>query len=89
MTVGDRVRIYRKKSGEGGVVDPDDDPDDSADSRDYDVEHYVRVLRETYAARLVRALKPADFAAVFADPEQLLLLPPDFSRMRVVLKRTA
>ena len=86
-SVGDRVRIYRKKSGEGGVVDPDDDPEDGAHARDYDVEHYVRVLRDTYAARLVRALKPADFAAVFADPEQLLLLPPDFTRMRVILKR--
>ena len=84
-SVGDRIRVYRKKSGEPGVVDPDDDPDDGSDARDYDVEHYVRLLRDSYAARLARGLEPADFAAVFADPEQLLLMPPDFAAMRVVL----
>ena len=38
--------------------------------RDYDVEHYVRLLRDTFAARLARAFTPDDFAAVFADPDQ-------------------
>jgi len=84
-SVGDRVRIYRKKTGEPGIVDPDDDPDEGSDPRDYDIEHYVRLLRDSYAARLARGLRPADFAAVFADPEQLLLMPPDFAAMRVVL----
>ncbi|HEX6049005.1 MAG TPA: ribonuclease H-like domain-containing protein [Gemmatimonadaceae bacterium] len=84
-SVGDRVRVYRKKNGEGGVVDPDDDADEAGDPRDYDVEYYARQLRETYAARLARAFTPADFAAVFADPEQLLLMPPSFDRVRTVL----
>ena len=84
-SVGDRIRVYRKKTGEPGIVDPDDDPDESSDPRDYDIEHYVRLLRDSYAARLARGLKPADFAAVFADPEQLLLMPPSFDAMRVVL----
>jgi hypothetical protein len=34
------------------------------------------VLRDTYAARLTRAFRPEDFAAVFADPDQ----PSLFSR---------
>ena len=59
------------------VDDPDDDDDgaERADPRDYDVDHYVRVLRETFAARLARAFTPEDFAAVFADPEQPFALP--------------
>jgi len=84
-SVGDRARVYRKKTGEPGVVDADDDPDEGADPRDYDVEHYVRLLRDSYAARLARGLTPSDFAAVFADPDQLLLMPPAFDAMRVVL----
>ena len=75
-SVGDRIRVYRRKAGEAGLVDPD--ADDDAGTRDYDVEHYVRVLRETFAARLARALRPQDFAAVFEDPDQLSLLPPSF-----------
>jgi len=69
--VGERVRIYRTSAGQGGVV-PERDVDEGAldDPRDYDVTHYLRVLRETYATRLARALTPGDFAAVFADPEQ-------------------
>ena len=54
-------------------------------SADYDVEHYVRLLRETYSARLARALTPADFAAVFSDPDQFSLLPPSFETMRPIL----
>ena len=54
-------------------------------ARDYDVEHYVRLLRETYSARLARALTPANFAAVFSDPDQFSLLPPSFESMRPIL----
>ena len=32
----------------------------ATDPRDYDVEHYVRVLRENFAARLARAFTPED-----------------------------
>jgi len=49
------------------------------------VEYYVRQLRETFAARLARALTAADFDAVFADPDQLSLLPPHFESMRPIL----
>ncbi|HEX4417196.1 MAG TPA: DNA polymerase domain-containing protein [Kofleriaceae bacterium] len=47
-----------------------DVPTDPTDPRDYDIEHYLRVLRDNYAVRLARALSPEDYAAVFADPEQ-------------------
>jgi hypothetical protein len=48
---------------------------------DYDVDHYARVLRDTYAARLARALAPA----VFADPDQFSLFAPSTAAMRPVL----
>ena len=43
---GERVRVYRTSPGAARLV-RDDDP------RDYDVEHYARVLRDTFAQRLV------------------------------------
>ena len=82
--VGERVRVYRTRAGEGRVVDPDET---DADPRDYDIEYYVRLLRDTFASRLARALTPSDFDAVFADPDQFSLLPPDFSRMKPILTR--
>jgi DNA polymerase elongation subunit (family B) len=84
-SVGDRIRVYRKSNGEGGIVDPDETESDTPEARDYDVEHYVRLLRETFAARLARALRPDDFAAVFEDPDQFSLLPPSFGTMRPIL----
>jgi DNA polymerase elongation subunit (family B) len=85
--VGERVRVYRTQSA-GGAVVPSADEDASgraADPRDYDVDHYARVLRDTYAARLARALTPSDFAAVFADPHQLSLFAPPIDAMRPIL----
>jgi DNA polymerase elongation subunit (family B) len=84
-SAGDRIRVYRRKAGEAGVYDPEETWTDATDPRDYDVEYYVRQLRETFAARLARALKPADFDAVFADPDQVSLFPPDFEAMRPIL----
>ena len=61
-------------------------PDSQAtDPRDYDVDHYVRVLRETYAARFVRALHPEDFAALFADPDQPSLFARSLADARPIL----
>lgn len=80
-SVGERVRVYRTANGRGAVVSEDAD----TAPRDYDIEHYVRVLRESFASRLARALTPADFAAVFADPDQLPLFPPALDGMRPIL----
>jgi hypothetical protein len=67
----ERVRFYRATAGRAVLV-PGHGDDDTVDdlARDYDVEHYLRVLRTTFASRLERALTPDDFATVFEDPEQ-------------------
>jgi DNA polymerase elongation subunit (family B) len=86
--VGERIRIYRTKSGEGAVVrDPDesDGQGDPVELRDYDVEHYVRTLREMYCARLARAFTRDDFATVFAAPDQLSLFPARLDLIRTIL----
>jgi len=91
-SLGDRVRVYRTRSGSGGVVDEGDDGRPAAaapDPRDYDVEHYVRVLKDNYASRLARAFSPEDFAAVFADPVQMELFAPALANIRPVLTRIA
>jgi DNA polymerase elongation subunit (family B) len=86
---GARVRVYRTGGGGAAVVrDPDDDLTgafDPADPRDYDVEHYLRVLRQTFAARLVRAFAPDDFATVFEDPDQLSLFATPLASIHPVL----
>ena len=70
--VGDRIRVYRTKLSAGVIEDSEDGAADT-DRRDYDVDHYARLLRETFAVRLTRAFTPADYEAVFADPEQMSL----------------
>src|SRR5947209_3773596 len=79
---GDRVRVYRTQSGTGAVIEEASDA-----RRDYDVEHYARVLRDTFAARLDRAFAPGDCAAVFGDPDQLSLFAPEIEAIRTVLSR--
>jgi hypothetical protein len=78
-SLGDKVRIYRTASGAGAVVAEERDP------RDYDVEHYARVLRDTFASRLARAFAPADYEAVFANPDQLSLFGSPMSAIHTVL----
>lgn len=87
-SVGERARVYRTRGGGGGVVgDPDDESISApmADPRDYDVDHYVRVLRDNFASRMQRAFTPDDFAAVFADPDQLQLFAPPVASIVPVL----
>jgi DNA polymerase, archaea type len=92
-SVGERLRIYRAVGGRGAVwADPDDDKiaaetDAPPDVRDYDVELYLRLLRETFAARLARALTPEDYALVFADPEQPSLFQAPLAGRRPILTR--
>jgi DNA polymerase elongation subunit (family B) len=82
--VGERVHVYRTQAGGAALLPP---PDDGEAPRDYDVEHYARVLRSTYAARLARTLTPGDFASLFADPDQLSLFDPPAASMRILLHR--
>ncbi len=89
-SLGDRVRVYRNRSGTGGVVEENDEggrSEGSADPRDYDVEHYVRLLRDTYASRLNRAFTPGDYAAIFADPTQMEMFAPEVAGIRPILNR--
>jgi len=85
--IGERARVYRTRAGGGVVGDPDDESISAptADPRDYDADHYVRVLRDNFASRLARAFTPDDFAAVFADPDQLQLFAPPVGAIRPVL----
>jgi DNA polymerase, archaea type len=55
------------------------------DPRNYDIEHYVRLLRDSFAVRLARAFTQEDFAAVFADPDQPSLFQPLISDIHTVL----
>jgi len=89
-SVGDRIRVYRRKSGVAGWIEDSEDPAvkrNGADERDYDVDHYARVLRQTFAVRLACAFAPADFEAVFADPDQMSLFMPSVATIQTILDR--
>jgi DNA polymerase, archaea type len=88
-SVGERARVYRTRTGEGAVVSESDDEDATAetiDQRGYDVEHYVRLLRDTFAVRLARAFTPYDFSIVFSDPDQPSLFAESLDSVRTVLR---
>ena len=59
---------------------------DDVDHRDYDVDHYARQLRQTFASRLVCAFTPDENDAVFADPDQMTLFMPAVTTIRTVLE---
>jgi DNA polymerase elongation subunit (family B) len=88
--VGERVRVYRAADGTGRVLDEvEGEVWVDQDLRDYDVAHYVALLRRTFATRLARAFRPADFALLFADAEQLPLFVPAFEAIRSIAVRDA
>ncbi|MDB4972892.1 MAG: pol [Myxococcaceae bacterium] len=88
--LGERIRVYRAL-GKRAALLPELDSDERAPHSeshplpDYDVAYYLRALRETFAARLARALTPDDFASVFADPTQLSLFAPSLAQARPIL----
>lgn len=88
---GERIRVYRGARGRPGLlIDPEvqgarGEARGDPDPRDYDVDYYLRLLRETYAARLARGLSPEDFAAVCASPEQPSLFERPLSQAKPVL----
>ncbi|HEY3666913.1 MAG TPA: ribonuclease H-like domain-containing protein [Polyangiaceae bacterium] len=88
---GERIRVYRIAQRRAGLlVDPDLPARSGAavrdpDPRDYDVDYYLRLLRQTYAARLARGLSPDDFAAICAAPEQPSLFERSLSESRPTL----
>jgi DNA polymerase elongation subunit (family B) len=92
---GERILVYRALGKRPALLpedgyDDDDDDDVAPAARpsappDYDVEYYLRLLRETFAARLARALTAEHYAAVFADPTQLSLFAPSLADARPIL----
>jgi DNA polymerase elongation subunit (family B) len=84
-SAGERVHVYRRGTGEGGLA-PDED---AIDARDYDVAYYERLLRSTFAERLARAFTPHDFGVVFADADQHSLFDAPLDSIRPVLTTLA
>lgn len=81
--VGERVRVYRAQGGRPALLVEEEGGPEAP--RDYDAVYYERVLRETFAMRLARALTPEDLAAVVADPAQLTLFAPALERSQPIL----
>ena len=68
---GERVRYYRARSG--AYVRLPDEEDEAAGvegPRDYDVDHYRKVLLSSCVARLRKAFAPEDFAWIFRQDGQ-------------------
>lgn len=88
--VGERVRVYRTAVGGAGLVPESEDGAPAPathDRRDYDVDHYVRVLRDIFGERLARALRPEHLLAIVADPHQPSLFDDTLEGTRTVLTR--
>jgi DNA polymerase elongation subunit (family B) len=81
---GERVRVYRAAGGTPALWQEPETPN-APDQRDYDVPHYLRLLRETFAARLAKAFAPDDFAALFGDTERPSLFAPPVESVRALL----
>ncbi|HET7698269.1 MAG TPA: DNA polymerase domain-containing protein [Vicinamibacterales bacterium] len=87
-TIGERVRVYRTATGGAGLVSEQEDgtrADAALDAHDYDVEHYVRVLRDIFSERLARALRPEHLLAIVADPMQPSLFDDELAGASTVL----
>jgi len=87
---GERIRVYRAARGRPGLLPDPDRPDAGGREtdqgpRDYDVDYYLRLLRDTFAARLARGLSADDFAAICAAPEQPSLFERSLAEARPVL----
>jgi DNA polymerase, archaea type len=68
--IGERVRIYRA-TGNRWLVLKNDEEVLFDDPRDYDIEHYVRSLKDSYAQRLRKAFQSEDFEHLFRLEDQL------------------
>lgn len=86
--IGELIRVYRASSGRVALLTTAEMTDRAVDApRDYDVAYYVRLLRETFAARLARAFTAEDFAALTGDPEQPSLFDPPIATIQPRLTR--
>jgi DNA polymerase elongation subunit (family B) len=68
---GERVRYYRARSGAHvRLPDEEDEAAGVEGPRDYDVDHYRKVLLTSCVARLRKAFAPEDFAWIFRQDGQ-------------------
>ncbi|MEP6766512.1 MAG: DNA polymerase domain-containing protein [Gemmatimonadaceae bacterium] len=89
-SIGERVRVYRTQGGGASVVEEIEDAKDAAiraDNRDYDAEYYVRLLRDSFAARLETAYTAEDFETLFSDPRQPSLFTVNIARIHPILTK--
>ena len=88
---GERIRVYRARGGRAARwLDPDEMVGSHReDPRDYDVAAYLKLLRDTYATRLERALAADDFAAIVASPEQPSLFSVSLATRKPILTLVA
>ena len=78
--------MYRTQGGRAASSDPERGAIEATGTRATTTSSTTSaVLRDTFAARLARALTPDDFAAVFADPDQLSLFASALGSVRPVL----
>ena len=90
---GERVYVYRRTLGRAGLwqgnqATEDADVEHDArlhDERDYDVEHYVRQLSNSFASRLARGVTVEDFEAIVADPDRPALFTRQLADSRPIL----
>ncbi len=82
---GEQIRVYRTVGKQAALLPTTDDGEPSDDPRDYDAGHYVRLLRDTFAARLARAFNADDFATLFDDPLQPSLFASPIEAIHPVL----
>ena len=82
---GEQVRVYRATGGQAALLHTTEDGEPSDDPRDYDATHYIRLLRETFAARLARAFTADDFATLFDNPMQPSLFAVPIEAIHPVL----
>jgi DNA polymerase elongation subunit (family B) len=78
---GDRVRYYQAARGRKGykkLYEPG--------ATDYDAEYYIRKLRDTYAARLAKAVAPEDLNSLFGETRGLFDRDPSEIRPVVVVE---
>lgn len=85
---GERVQVYRSAHGAALALEPNAPSSGATGTKtapDYDVEYYVRLLRDSFAARLERAFCAADLAPMFADPVQPSLFAANTAAIKTVL----
>ncbi len=77
---GDRIAYYQASRGRRKLLEQFAD--------DYDVEHYVRKLTDTYCARLAKAIAPEHFPELFGEQLTLFATPPEEIAPLVVVENT-